>query len=145
MQALIVLVALLAMSSLRAQAALGQDTASEIEAVKRVIETLSVAINAAKLDEVLALYADDALIDSKAAKAMVSKAQYGETMKRAFAQRRSFRVETGGLRVSMADSNHATVDGVVYFSSASDRTSEKRQWKLEKRDGRWLIVEAKYQ
>jgi len=145
MKTFTVVVALLAMASLAAQPARSQDTASEIEVVKRVIEMLSAAINATKLDEILALYADDALIDSKAAKAMVSKAQYGETLKRAFAQRRSFRVETGGLRVSMADSNHATVDGVVYFSSASDRTSEKRQWKLEKRDGRWLIVEAKYQ
>jgi hypothetical protein len=65
-------------------------------------------------------------------------------MKRSFAQRSVPRVETGGLRVSMIDSSHATVEGEVYFSSTSSRTSDKRQWKLEKRDGRWLIVEAKY-
>ena len=47
--------------------------------------------------------------------------------------------------LSMTDSGHAIVDGVVYMSSPSGRTSDKRQWKLEKRDGRWLIVEAKYQ
>ena len=85
MKALLALVALLAMVSSTAQPTLGEDTASETEAVKRVVEALSVSINAAKLDDLLALYADEAKIESKAANGMVSKAEYGEAMKRTFA------------------------------------------------------------
>jgi ketosteroid isomerase-like protein len=58
-----------------------QDTASEIEAVKRVAEAANAAVNAQKLDEMLAFYADDAKIDSKAAGRQVSKDQYREAMK----------------------------------------------------------------
>jgi ketosteroid isomerase-like protein len=95
MKVLIVLVATLAMASPMGRLVLGQEAALEIEAVKRVIEGISIAINAAKLEDLLALYADDARIDSKVTKAMVSKAQYEEAIKRAFAQRNAFRVETG--------------------------------------------------
>jgi uncharacterized protein (TIGR02246 family) len=144
MKTFTVFVTLLATVALAAQPARSQDSASEADAVKRVIEALSVAINAEKLDELLALYAEDARIDSKATNSIASKDQYGEAMERSFAQRSAPRVETEGLRVSMINSSHATVEGVVHFSYASGRTSDKRQWKLEKRNGRWLIVEAKY-
>jgi hypothetical protein len=96
MKVLIVLVAMLATASPMGRPVLGQEAASEIEAVKRVIEGLSIAINAAKLEDL----------------------------------------------VSMTDSGHAIVDGVVYMSSPSGRTSDKRQWKLEKRDGQRAAWEA---
>jgi hypothetical protein len=83
MKTFTVFVTLLAMVALAGQPTRSQDSASEADAVKRVIEALSVAINAEKLDELLASYAEDARIDSKATKSIVSKAQYGEAVLRA--------------------------------------------------------------
>ena len=123
-----------------------QDTASEIEAVKRVVEAANAAVNAQKLDEMLAFYADDAKIDSKAAGRQVSKDQYREAMKNVFDRRSLNRADVTNLTSKLIDSTHATVDGTVYIHLASgNRSGGRNQWKLEKRDGRWLIVETKYQ
>ena len=63
------------------------DTASETEAVKRVIEGANAAVTAGKLEEVLAFYAADARIDSKAAGRLVSKDEFREALKGLFDRR----------------------------------------------------------
>jgi uncharacterized protein (TIGR02246 family) len=114
--------------------------------VKAVVDATTAASNAQKLEELLALFADDAKIDSKAAGRQVSKDQYREAMKTLFDRRALSKVDVEGMRVSLLDASHATVDGTVSIQLASgNRTGGKNQWKLEKRDGRWLIVETKYQ
>ena len=123
-----------------------QDAASEIEAVRRVVEGANAAVNAGKLDEVLAFYADDAKIDSKAAGRLVSKDEYREAMKTLLERRALNRADVANLISKLIDSTHATVDGTVYIHLASgNRAGGRNQWKLEKREGRWLIVETKYQ
>ena len=140
------LAAALAAALVLTQPTHAQTTAAEVEAVRRVVEETTKAFNAERLDDVLALYADDAKIDSKAAGAQISKSQYRETMTRVLAQRSVSRSDVGSLKVSLIDDKHAVVDGVVYIQLASGgRSGGKNQWKLEKRDGRWLIVETKYQ
>jgi hypothetical protein len=102
--------------------------------------------NDEKLEELLALYADDARIDSRIAKAVISKPEYRELMTRIFARRSLNRADVGSLKVTLVDATHAVTDGIVYIHTKSgDRLSAKNRWTLEKRDGRWLIVETKYQ
>ena len=74
-------------------------------------------MNARDLDHALAHYADDAQIDSKAAGGKVSKSAYREQVTRAWARNRDARTDL----------------------------TEKHEWKMEKRDGSWLIVETSYQ
>jgi len=67
-------------------------------------------------------------------------------MKNTFARGTVRSADVGRLQASLTDATHATVDGVVFLLMASgDRVSTKNQWKLEKRDDRWLIVETKRQ
>src|SRR5215813_4494222 len=123
-----------------------QDTASEIAAVKRVVEGANAAVNGQKLDEMLAFYADEAKIDSKAAGRQVSKQEYRDAMKTVFDRRALNRADVTNLTAQLTDATHATVDGTVYIHlNNGNRAGGQNQWKLEKRDGRWLIVETKYQ
>ena len=94
-----------------------QDAASEIEAVRRVVEGANAAVNAGKLDEVLAFYADDAKIDSKAAGRLVSKDEYREAMKTLLERRALNRADVTNLIPKLIDPTHATVDGTVYIIS----------------------------
>ncbi len=142
----VIILLMILVTSLVAHEASAQDAALEIAAVKAVVDATTAASNAQKLEELLALFADDAKIDSKAAGRQVSKDQYREAMKTLFDRRALSKVDVEGMRVSLLDASHATVDGTVSIQLASgNRTGGKNQWKLEKRDGRWLIVETKYQ
>ena len=100
----------------RAQAPM--DTEAESKQVKSVIDDTFKAMNARDLDHALAHYADDGQIDSKVAGAKVSKSAYREQVTRAWAK-------------------------VRHIQGGPDLT-EKHEWKMEKRDGSWLIVEASY-
>jgi hypothetical protein len=51
-------------------------------------------------------------------------------------------VEVRDLTVTMADPTHATVIGTTFLVMKTDRASGRAEYKLEKRDGRWLIVET---
>jgi uncharacterized protein (TIGR02246 family) len=120
--------------------------ATEADAVKRIVEATTSLSNEGKLEELLALYSDDAKIDSKAAGRQVTKEEYREAVKRVWSQRAVNRADVGGIRVTMVDATRAVVDGVIHIHLTNGgRTGGKNQWKLEKRDGRWLIVESKYQ
>lgn len=125
------------------QAAMGQDI--EAQAVKRVVEATTDLYNAEKLESLMALYSDDAKLYSRIAGGQVAKMEFREIVSRTFAQRNVSRVDTGNLKVSMTDPTHATVEGIVYvyLSSGGRGPSWGLMWFLEKRDGRWLVVESK--
>jgi uncharacterized protein (TIGR02246 family) len=118
----------------------------EADAVKRVLDDYVKALNAANLDGVLSTLADDAQIDSLVAGAKVSKAKYAESMKQAFATGRVSQVDVRGLKVAFPKPDRATVDGQVGVRSPGSNTSlsASHQWQLEKRDGKWLVIETKY-
>ena len=66
-------------------------------------------------------------------------------MKGFFARRALSRMDVSNLKASLTGATHATVDGTLYIHAASgNRAGGGQQWKLEKRDGQWLIVESKY-
>jgi len=119
---------------------------SEADAVEQVLSNYNDASNARNLERMLSLVAEDAQIDSLLAGAKVSKAKFAEALAQAFALGRGARTSLRGLKVSIVDPTHATVNGEVEITAAgaSRSQSASHQWKLEKRDEKWLIVETNY-
>ncbi len=121
------------------------DIEAELKAVKSVIDQMIKAVNASDLKLLMAQYADDAKIDSKAAGAKVSKPAYGEAMSRTFSRGNILSSSYTGLKVSLVDATHAVAEGTLYINLKNgERTASRHEWKLEKRGGRWLIVETNY-
>jgi hypothetical protein len=49
------------------------------------------------------------------------------------------------LKVSLGEATHAVAEGMIYIHvQGGQNIIQKNEWKLEKRDGRWLIVETNY-
>ncbi len=121
------------------------DTEAESKLVKSVIDEATKAFNDRKLEGVLAQYSDDAMIDSKVAQRKVSKADYKDAVSKAWERDTKSWGEQKDLRVSFSDATHAVVDGMTYIHPQSGQNIiQKNEWKLEKRAGRWLIVETTY-
>jgi len=132
------------------------DTEAESKLVKSVIDDTLEASNARNIDLMLTQYSDDAKIDSKAAGAKISKSAYKDVLTRAWARNPDGWAEYGKLSVSVVDPTHAVAEGVIYIhlhSASGQKTrhvqggpdvTEPHEWKMEKRDGRWLIVETTY-
>jgi len=93
----------------------------------------------------MAQFADDAKIDSKAAGANVSKPAYADAMAQAFSAGNMLSSSYSGLKISLVDATHAVAEGTLYINLKNGRRIVSRhEWKLEKRDGRWLIVETNH-
>ncbi len=121
------------------------DTEVESKQVKAVIDRSFYAINGSDLKLLLAQFSDDAQIDSKVAKGKVSKAVYGEAMSKLFMLRDRSKGEYSGLKVSFPDATHAVAEARIFTVPANATIpASQHEWKLEKRDGRWLIVETNY-
>lgn len=121
------------------------DTEAESKLVKAVIAQATKAVNDRKMDLMLAQYSDDAMIDSKAARKKVSKSDYKEAMSKLWERDTKTWAEHKDLQVSFSDATHAVVEGMTYIHLQSGQNIiQKNEWKLEKRDGRWLIVETTY-
>jgi uncharacterized protein (TIGR02246 family) len=114
------------------------------QAIRSVIETLGRAIDNADLTILLALYADDATIDSKIARARVSKQRFAEAMAAAFRARELIGFEIRDIKITMVDVTRATALATIYPMKEGRRFIYDHEWKLEKRDGLWLIVETSY-
>ena len=114
------------------------------EAIRSVIERHSRAIDSADLTMLLAQYTDDATIDSKIARARVSKQKFAKAMAAAFRARDILRFETRDIKITMVDATRATVVATIYPTMVAQRFIYEYEWKLEKRDGLWLIVETTY-
>jgi hypothetical protein len=137
--ALLLVAALVAISPIPATA---QSAGSEEAAIKSVIETSVRSFNKDDLNTMLAQFSDDAIIDSRAAGGKVPKAKYAEVMAEVVKKGDVISSELRDMSVTMTDPSHATVLGTVYLQTRTSRVSGRNEWKLEKRDGRWLIVET---
>jgi uncharacterized protein (TIGR02246 family) len=122
-----------------------QPSADE-EAVKKTLEGIAEAFNARDAKRYMAHFADDAKVESRSAGGIVGKAKYAESIEKLFALDRKSRTAYRDLKVSLSDPSRAVVEGGQYGwdSRGEQRLGSKYQWKLEKRDGRWLIVETTY-
>jgi uncharacterized protein (TIGR02246 family) len=119
-----------------------QTAVADEAAIKKVVEASARALNKDDLTTVLAQYADDAMIDSRAAGGKVPKQKYAEVMAEVIKKGDLINVELRDVNVKMTDPARATVLGTVYLQTRTSRLSGRNEWKLEMRDGRWLIVET---
>ena len=140
------LVALIVFATLAASSPLAaaQSPSEEEAAIKKVIQNTAEASNKDDLKLLLAQFADDAMIDSRAARAKIDKEKYAEAMTRLFKSGNLISATIRDLNVTLTDPTHATAVGTLHFVMKNDRSSARNEWKLEKRDGRWLIVETNY-
>ena len=115
---------------------------SDEPAIRKVIETSVQAVNNADLPTLLGQFSDDATIDSKIARGKVNKQKYGEAMAAAFRSHTRVGMSVDGIKVTLVDQAHATVLGTIYPMSNARRYVYLLEWRLEKRDGRWIIVET---
>jgi hypothetical protein len=121
------------------------DAEAESKLVKSVIDQMIKAVNSGDLNLLLAQYADDAKIDSRAAGAKVSKRGYAEAMSRNFQQGSILSTRYTGLKITFVDATHAVAEGTLQVTlKGGGGFVSRHEWKLEKRDGRWLIVETNY-
>ena len=139
----VAVVVAVAATTLLLDAGLSQGGPDE-QAIRRVIETWVQAVNAADLPTLLAQFADDATIDSKVARARVNKRQYADAMATAFRTHALVGMAVSDVRVSLVNEAQATVLTTIYPMSNAARFVYLLEWKLEKRDARWVIVETAY-
>jgi uncharacterized protein (TIGR02246 family) len=119
-----------------------QSPGTEEAAVKTVIETMVRSVNKDALDTLMAQFADDAKIYTRVLRSQVSKDKYREVMTDVFSKGDLISAEIRDMQVTFGDPSHATVLGTVYLVTRTSRPSGRVEYKLEKRDGRWLIVET---
>jgi hypothetical protein len=120
--------------------------AADVDAVNQVIQAQRVAFNARNLDGLLVAIADDAKVVSLPVFGsgrgsdddQVSKVQYRTDMAALMARGDRTLLEHAQWNVSFADPTHATAIGQV---QVGERKADF-QYKLEKREGRWLIIES---
>ena len=120
--------------------------AADVDAVNAVIESQRATFNARNLDGLLLAIADDAKVVSLPAfgsgrgapESQVTKVQYREDMAALMARGDRTLVEHANWTVSFADPMRATAAGQVDLGGQKSDF----QYKLEKREGRWMIVES---
>ena len=125
-------------------ATIAQSQDGEKQAIQKVIESFGSAINTADLPMLMAHIADDAVIDSRIARGKVSKQKYADAMALAFEKHAIVAFEIRHIKITMIDATRATVLAAIYPMTPAQRFGYDHEWKLEKRDGLWLIVETAY-
>lgn len=145
-----VLVAAFALVGMCASTALGQGTDSAEKAVRTTVEAFVRAQNATDLESFLAYLSDDAKVDSAVAGGKVTKPEYATAMKKWWevSANREFKSEIKIEKVSFPTPTRAVLEtqGVAYrkgsFTAGAWSRARRIEWKLEERDGKWLIVET---
>jgi ketosteroid isomerase-like protein len=117
-----------------------QASPDEIKAVGQVLTEVEKSYNAKDINAVVSNYADDAKIESLAAGGKVGKPGYRDAMTKLFSGSGAPAVRYGTPSIGFADATHATAQSPVTIGSRSYRI----QYQMEKREGRWLIVDQKY-
>lgn len=114
-------------------------------AVRRVIETIERAVSNEDLRLLLAQYSDDAMIDSKAAGGKVNKQKFAEITADQFKAHAIILIQYRDIAVTVEDPTHATVQGTLYVTVKPDRRFIWRnEWRLEKRNGSWVVIETNF-
>ena len=122
------------------------DVEAESKSVKAVLEAGQKAGHARDLNGILAVYSDDAMIDSKVARGKVSKSTYKDALTKGWERDTTTWAEYRNVQVAVNDATHAVATGMIYIHLQNGKNIiQKHEWKLEKRDGHWLIVETNYQ
>jgi len=137
-------IALIAAATVYLPSACFSQEALDEHAIRQVLDVWVQAINAADLSTLLAQYSDDAMIDSKVARGKVSKQKYAEAMAGAFRTHSLVGMAADIAKVTFVARAHATVRATIYPMTNARRYVYLVEWRLEKRDGRWVIVEADY-
>lgn len=117
---------------------------SEEDAVKKVIQDFAKAQTARDVNLAASYVAEDAKIDSRSAGRQLSKTEWAQRLVPLVQNPGFSSVQVTRLKVSMADPNRAVVDGEFYVYTRGGQSGTYHQWILEKREGKWLIVETKY-
>jgi len=114
---------------------------AEAEAIRKMLTEQAAAMSARDFGRAAASFAEGAQIDSTAAGRKVNKVEWQQAMQQIAAPR----VEISVATVSFSDPSHATAVGdFVLYPAAGGRRQARHEWKIQKRDGRWLIVETRY-
>ena len=119
---------------------------ADVDAVNQTVEAHRAAFNARNLDALLLSIADEARVVSLHAfgtgrgggDGQVTKVQYREDMTALMARGDRMLLEHAQWNVEFADPTHATARGQGQLGDSKGDF----QYKLEKRAGRWLIVES---
>lgn len=119
---------------------------TDVDAVNQAVEAHRAAFNARNLDALMLGIAEDARVVSLpafgtgrgAGDGQVTKVQYREDMTALMARGDRTLLEHARWAVEFADPTHATAKGQGQLGESRGEF----QYKLEKRDGRWVIVES---
>ena len=119
---------------------------ADVDAVNAAVEAHRAAFNARNLDALLLGIAEDARVVSLPAfgtgrgtgDGQVSKVQYREDMAALMARGDRTLLEHAQWTVDFADATHATAKGQAQLGESRGDF----HYKLEKREGRWVIVES---
>lgn len=109
--------------------------------VARALDAYAVYLVRREIDKLMAVFADDAAILSKAGKGMVSKAEFRKELERGMPQIRRLSITEVELRVESPRA--ATVVGTERCACGGEQRTERLLWRLEKRGEAWLIVEIR--
>jgi len=110
--------------------------------VLSVIQKYEKAFNNDDLSAMSALISDDAIIDSRIANRKVTKPEWAKISADSIKAHNVLSAEFKDLKVTMTDPTHAVVAGKVNVRTMNARPSWLTEWKLEQRNGQWLIVET---
>jgi len=114
---------------------------ADATAVKQTLENYFNALSSRDLELLLSFIADDAQIESRAAAGKkVGKQELRAAMARVI--RNVDGAQATNLKVTMTDADNAVVTGESHLRIGGGVDASYRQWRLQKRDGKWLIVES---
>lgn len=109
--------------------------------VARVMDGYAVYLVRREIDKLMAVFADDAAILSKAGRGVVSKTEFRKERERGTPSIRRLSITEVELRVESPRA--ATVVGTERCTCGEEQRSERLLWRLEKRGEAWLIVEIR--
>lgn len=114
--------------------------------VATLVKTLAQAYNSNDLPGMSALIADDAKLWLRVEKRYVTKPEWLKEIQRQFSAKRVLGAEWKDTRVKMVDPTHSVVETKIVVDytrpTGTPPLSYDAEYKLEQRDGKWLIVEA---
>jgi hypothetical protein len=120
------------------------ERAADVDAIKGVISGFYDAQNGFDVDGFMVLLAEDAKIDSISQGGKIAKAAYGPAMATFWSkpENRAYTTRSRILSITVPDDTHATVlTEFILMKGGSSRPPREDEWKLEKQDGKWLIVD----
>ncbi len=107
----------------------------------QVLDSWVKALNGNDMKLLLDQIAPEAQIDSRAAGGRVSKDRFAASVQSMLKSGNFIKAEHHDRKVEVSDPTHASVLLTSDVITKTGRSSLPVEYKLEKRDGRWLIIE----